>query len=137
MLDPSHIPPVDDDELLARYVTQSGQFRKGDQSVKADLFMPHPHRELSVTRHRDATESEIWAVGKAVALSRKRLYGRADIQAMHCQVDDLRITAKPLLPQNPNHADIEGWPIEKADKKVLALRLADTASKLIPSPLEP
>lgn len=129
MLDPNNIPPVDDNELLARFVTQSGQFRKRDGTVKSNLFMPHPYRELSVTRHREATETEIWAEGRSVAAS-KKLYGRADISCMNCQVDSLTVIAKPL-PRNPNHADIEGWPEEKADKKLIALKLADAASQLI------
>lgn len=132
MLDPAEVPPVENDELLARYITQSGQFRRSDRTVKQDLFMPHPRRELSVTRHREATEAEIWAVGLDVAAVMKRtLYGRSDIQAIHCNTHNLRAAAKPL-PNNPNHADVEGWPASKEDKKVIALKLAAAASLLIP-----
>ena len=62
MLDPANIPPVEDNELLARYVTQKGQYRRSDNTVKPDLFMPHLRQELSVTRHRDATEADLWEV---------------------------------------------------------------------------
>jgi hypothetical protein len=140
MLDPKNIPPVEDDEFLARYVTQRGQFRPSDKQVKQSLFLPHPRQELSVTRHLEATEAEIWSAGNDVsrALARE-LYGRADIQAGACKLEMLRVVAKPILnnpkiPDNPNHADIEGWPEAKADQKAIALKLAASATKLIPPP---
>jgi hypothetical protein len=131
-IDPAKVPPVTDNELLARYVTTSRHFRSSDNTVKQDLFMPHPYIELSVTRHIDTTESEIWGVGFDVANQMDRkLYGRADIQVSDCKIDSLRVTQKPIIPENPNHADIEGWPSAKQDQKAIALKLAASASKLI------
>jgi hypothetical protein len=133
MIDPEKVLPVADNEMLARYVTQSGQFRK-DQTVKQDLFMPHPYSELSVTRHLNASDNEIWAVGLDVSKSMGRqLYGRADILADKCRIDSLQVTEKPLV-NNPNHADIEGWPSEKQNQKAIAIKLAASASHLIPPP---
>jgi len=130
MIDPDHVPPIEEAEMLARYVMQSGHFRQSDLTVKPNLFIPHPYQELSVTRHRDASEPEIWTAGEDVATQQqKRLYGRADIQARACIVESLRVTAKPF-PNNPNHADIEGWPSQKQDQKAIALKLADAASQL-------
>jgi hypothetical protein len=133
MIDPEKVLPVEDSELLARYVTQSGQFRPSDHTVKPDLFMPHPRSELSVMRHLNATEKEIWAVGIDVSTALSRtLYGRADIKASDCRIDSLRVVEKPLA-NNPNHADVEGWPLQKQDQKAIALKLAASASKLIHS----
>jgi hypothetical protein len=135
MIDPENVPLVTDAELLARYVTTSRHFRSSDNTVKQDLFMPHPYIELSVTRHLDATEPEIWEVGIDVAAQiDRKLYGRTDIQACNCNIDSLQVTAKPILPKNPNHADIEGLPSAKQDQKVIAMKLAVSASKLIPPP---
>jgi hypothetical protein len=92
MLDPENIPAVEDNELLARYITQSSQFRPSDKQVKPSLFIPHLHKELSVS-------------------------------------------AKPLS-NNPNHANIEGWPTEKEEQKAIALKLAAVATKLISPPLK-
>jgi hypothetical protein len=138
MLDPENIPPVEDHELLARYVTQSSQFRSSDLQVKQSLFIPHPRRDISVTRHLQATEAEIWSAGKDVSqvLGRK-LYGRTDIRADACKIEPLRVVAKPILDDpkirdNPNHADITGWPEAKEEQKAIALKLAASASKLIP-----
>ncbi len=135
MIDPENIPPVADIELLARFATQSGQFRRSDFTVKQDLFMPHPHRELSVLRHRDASMDEIWQVGHSIASELGRtLYGRADIRAASCNIEGLRAVARPIPPKNPNHAEIEGWPAKIEDKKALAIKLAVAAGKLIAPP---
>jgi ribosomal protein S18 len=137
MLDPTNVPPVDAGELLARFVTQRGQFRSKDKTLKQDLFVPHPRRDLSVTRHRDATEEELWAVGRDVAGAlRRTLYGRGDLRSEECEVDSLRVKAKPL-PNNPNHADVTGWPSQKQDQKAIAIKLAAAAGDLIPLPASP
>ena len=99
--------------------------------------MPHPRRDLSVTRHRDATEEELWAVGRDVAGAlRRTLYGRGDLRSEECEVDSLRVKAKPL-PNNPNHADVTGWPSQKQDQKAIAIKLAAAAGDLIPLPASP
>ena len=133
MIDPANVPAVTDGEILARFATQRSQFHRGERTVKPDLFTPHPHTELSVMRHRDASLEEIWQVGRAIAADMNRtLYGRADISADACNVGDLFVVASPILPGNPNHADIKGWPPEKEDKKSLAQKLVAAATKLIP-----
>ncbi len=127
MIDPGNVPPVADDERLARFVTQVRQFRPSDQTVKQDTFIPHPHQELSVMRHFQATESEIWDIGKDIAQAQgKKLYGRADFLAAFCKLQNLRVEATPLK-SNPNHADIAGWPSAKQDQKAIALKLAASA----------
>lgn len=128
MLDPVRgIPEVAHEELLARYVLHSSHIRRHDQTIKPDAFIPHPHGELSVTRHVTATEEELWGVGEAVAQRRNRtLYGRADLRAANCADQRLRVQAA-LLPDNPNHANIVGWPAEKSEQKAIALQLAANA----------
>ena len=129
MIDPNNIPLITDDELLARYVTHHRQVRNGKPEVS--LFVPYKHQELSVTRHIGATEEELWAVGKDVANTRETdLCGRFDIRTVNCRIDSLEVTAKPLV-SNPNHADIEGWPPEKAQQKAIAQKIIGFAGKLI------
>ncbi len=133
MIDPHQVPPVSPGEWLARFVTQSSQYRRGDQTVKQDAFIPHPHQALSVTRHLQASDVEIWDIGRDVAGSQGRtLYGRADIQAVDCLIDGLRLEAKPVV-ANPNHADISNWPTAKQDQKAIALKLA-AAARFVPCP---
>lgn len=140
MINPSHIPPVDEDELLARFITHISQFRPSDQSVKPDLFIPHRLTELSVTRHRAATADELWQVGHKVAAARqKTLYGRSDVKVSDCTFGPLSVLADPILAAeestNPNHANIAGFPAAKDDQKALALRIAQRASRRIAPPI--
>lgn len=135
MIDPANVPPVADAELLARYVTQKSQLRRSDRTLKQDVFVPHPRNELSVTRHRDATVEEIWQVGRDVAAALGRtLYGRGDLRSSDCKTNSLRVEAKPLA-DNPNHANVVGWPPQKQDQKAIAIKLAAAAGKLITPPI--
>ena len=140
MIDPASIPPIDDDELLARFITQAKQFRPSDQSVKPDLFIPFRLTELSVTRHRDAAADELWRVGREIAAQRQQtLYGRSDVRASDCSIGPLSVVPDPILPPNelpnPNHATIAGFPAAKEDQKALAIKIAYKASKRIPPPV--
>lgn len=97
MIDPSKIPPIADNELLARFITQSKQFRASDQSIKPDLFIPFRLTELSVTRHREATVEELWLFGRDVAALREQpLYGRSDVRASDCAVGPLAVVPDPI-----------------------------------------
>jgi hypothetical protein len=127
MIDANHVPDVSDDEVLARYAMQSSHFRSSDQTAKPEMFMPHPYQELSLTRYFDATIEEVLALGvqKAKELS-KTFYGRADIQSIKCKVSSLQVVKDPT-PENPNHVNIQGFPLEKPEQKAIALELAASA----------
>jgi hypothetical protein len=127
MINPENIPDVSPDEALARYVMHSSHIRRSNQTIKADAFMPHPHRQLSVTRHLAATESELWLFGEQVAaVTGKTLHGRGDIRVAVCLAQKLVVDAAPTE-ANPNHADVSGWPDDKAAQKIIALEIAAAA----------
>ena len=89
--------------------------------------MPNKHGELSVNRHREAKAEETWAIGRHVAATReKTLYGLADIRASSCRIAPLDVVSKPVLPENPNHADIVRFPPppRKDEQLSLAQKLA-------------
>ena len=114
------------DEQLARFVLFSKWFRS-DATVRPEAFMPHPYRDLSVTRHQLLSEHEIWAIGRGVAGVREAtLYGRADIRASVVLRQSLDVKSAPV-PNNPNHANIIGWPEQKPAQKIIALQLAAAA----------
>lgn len=137
MIDPSDIPPVADNELLARFIVNSNE-KRSDGTVAPVLFLPYKHVELSVNRHREATPTETWTIGQQVAtLRQKCLYGRADIRASVCRINPLDVVPKPMLPHNPNHADITGFPTPKDEQLSLAQKLAASIEgKWIPVPPE-
>lgn len=132
MIESDPVPAVDDDELLARFIVNSNEFRS-DNTVKPKLFLPYSRVELSVNRHRECTEDEIWKVGVYVAAARRcTFYGRSDIAAKACKIPPLKVVAKPIKdepdqPANPNHADITDYPATKAEQMSLATKLAAAA----------
>lgn len=132
-MDPDRVPDVSRDERLARYILVSSHVRTSDGTVRPDAFMPHPRIELSMNRHRESTDDELWQVGCDVARQRsKTLYGRADVEVVTIEFCGLSIVPK-TLPANPNHADAIGWPSEKSEQKLLAIRIA-SVSRFIPTP---
>lgn len=139
MIDARHVPDVEEDELLARFIFSSRHIRGNSDEIKLEAFMPPPHAELSVTRHRDATEDEVWAAGRAIAHLRQRtLHGRGDVIANAFIKQDLSIQAAPLrdhasLPDNPNHANVTGWPDDKARQRLLAIEIAVQSRLVRPS----
>lgn len=142
MIDPESVPTVALDEIVARFVLASKASRLvfEDGKAKPQLFYPYKHVELSVNRHLECTEEEIWQFGRGVAEHQKKtLQGRFDIRVSDCTVDSLSVKATPIpppndVPMNPNHADIVGFPETKPDQKVLGLKLADKAGKRISPP---
>ena len=126
MIDPNNVPPVADNELLARFIVNSNE-KRDDGTVTPKLFLPYKQVDLSVNRHREAMSDETWAVGRRVSVERqKTLYGCADIRASSCRISPLDVVPKPILPSNPNHADIVGFPPppRKDEQLSLAQKLA-------------
>jgi hypothetical protein len=128
MIDPAKVPEVAAEELLARFIYQSGHIRASDGTVRPNAFLPPPNLLCSVTRHLQATEDELWSVGEKVALQRSAtLHGRADLQGVNCTRQQLAVRKAPV-PDNPNHANICGWPADKAEQKSIAQLLAAEAT---------
>jgi hypothetical protein len=124
VIDPESIPSVADNELLARFIVHHDE-KRSDGTVKHKLFLPYKLVELSVNRHREAMLEETWQVGYGVAEERQRtLYGLANIRASSCRIDPLDVTPAPILPKNPNHANVTGYPPAKEDQMALAKILA-------------
>jgi hypothetical protein len=125
MTDIPALPPVSEDELMARFILFRHWIRKSDPRVRPDAFIPHPYPDLSVTRHMDLSEAELWQIGQAIADKRPAtLYGRADLRAKSVIKKSLRIvpTSEPK-----NHANITGWPADKPSQKIIAQELAAEA----------
>lgn len=127
-------PPstVSDEERLARFILRKSHIRQ-DMTVKPDAFIPHPHKELSITRHGDMQESALMDIGLSIAEDIKKksnqtikICGRADILARFVRSQQLNVAAAPVE-KNPWHANITGWRQEKAQQKMKALELAQNA----------
>ena len=117
----SPLPPVQNGEMLARFILFSRWVRQ-DKKIRPAAFIPHPWPDLSVTRHIGLHADELWSLGEDVSTLRARpLLGRADIQAIDVMKQSLKIEPTPT-PRN--HANITGWPPDKSAQKSLAQELA-------------
>lgn len=139
MIDPCNVPEVQPDEGLARFIFSRSHIRPSDGTIKSNAFIPPPNKKLSVTRHRDATEDEVWGVGKSIAIDReKTLRGRGDVVANTCLERGLAIRPDPVLghatlPDNPNHANVVGWPEDDpVRQKMFAIEIAAQAKLVRP-----
>lgn len=120
-------------EKLARYILHSAYLRQ-DQTVRSNGFIPHPYKDLSVTRHLGLSEDRIWAIGSDVAgKTGKKLYARADVPAGAVLDQQLQIHPAPFE-GNPNHANIAGWPADKPSQMSIAQKIAASAGKAIMAP---
>lgn len=124
------LPPVAYDEWLARFIWLKSRVRQ-NQTVRPDAFIPPKDLQLSVTRHINLSEEELWNIGQRVADQAANtptvpLYGRADLCVRDVSAQNLRTEASPR-DDNRNHADIIGWPLEKSARKIVAQELADRA----------
>lgn len=139
MIPEDDVPEIAPNELLARFILHSNEMRK-DGSVTEKLFLPYKQVELSVNRHRQATTEETWSIGAKIAVDRgKKLYGRADVKTDSCRFEPLSVLKDPIIPGNPNHALIVGFPPppRKEDQMAIAKRLAaEIVGNWIPSPSE-
>jgi hypothetical protein len=125
---------VETNERLARFILTRSHFRP-DRTVKQDAFIPYPYPDLSVTRHLQLSEAALWQIGRDVARpTGKTLYGRADVEAAVFLRQELRVIADPIFPENPNHANVTGWPAEKPAQKIIAQRIAAAAGKALTPP---
>jgi hypothetical protein len=117
------IPPVESEEFLSRFILHKSHVRQ-DNTLRADSFIPHPHADLSVTRHLDLDKSMLWDIGEEVARQTgKAIHGRGENQAFIYPQRKLAVIPAPV-PGNRNHANITGWPADKPSQKIIALEIA-------------
>lgn len=128
-----NVPPISSDEWLARFIHYQRYIRQ-DRTVRADVFIPHPYPDLSVTRHLKLSAAELWSIGRGVAQQINRtLHGRVDAQVFVFQQQRLQVVADPVQ-DNQNHANVTDWPVEKSAQKIIAQQIAAAATKVLTPP---
>ncbi len=123
---------VSDDEDLARFLTQRGQFSR--EIAKPAAFLPSvASRETSVSRHGAEPVNSLWEIGKD-AVGDRTLYGAAIIKAESVRAARLEVESS----EPPSrHAAIRGWPwpddpeLRKAQQKERALVLTSRTTHLL------
>lgn len=133
MSDGANVPPIASEEWLARFIYHQRHIRQ-DRTVRPDAFIPHPYPDLSVTRHLQLSQGQIWEVGRAIAQKiGYPVQGRADVSASVFQRQALQVVEAPLR-ENPNHANVVGWPAEKPAQKIIAQQIAEAAGRALDPP---
>lgn len=106
---------VKDSENLVRHVFSPFHVKK-DRSVKWQAFNPNPKNgETSVTCKDSLTAKQLYSIGKNIETSHKGkafLCGEAKILAETVRRNRLDVIGAPNE-NNPNHANIVNWPIDK------------------------
>jgi hypothetical protein len=142
---------------LARFVTVK-KWVRADGTLKHNELIPPGSGKLSVMRHVQATEDEIWTEGREVArLRAKDLVGRVDLNAGECRRTGLEVIKSPLdvdppskpeprrMLANPNHADLvyplsdpanPGAPLPKADRMAIAKALLANGVQVLRVPVD-
>lgn len=124
--------PVGDEEIIARFILVDKHIRRDGSlpEIKAVAFLPYKHVELSVTRHSGLEQAELWSLGQEVAYARRLpLVGRGDLNAAVPRQQGLDVIPSEGPGKGArNHANIIGWPSEKAAQMVKALELAAGSS---------
>ncbi|MFQ5683326.1 MAG: hypothetical protein ACE5HC_08655 [Candidatus Binatia bacterium] len=119
------------DDPITRFLQHTNLFSRNKSRVKPGAFLPRPNStvagqlETSVFLISNLSEHKIWKIGERhVARKQKTIYGRADLPAsavlkakLELEIDDI-----PL-----RHANIIGWPPDKASRKDLAVDLAQSS----------
>jgi hypothetical protein len=131
-----NLPPISANEWLARFVTVE-KWLRSDDTIRQDAFIPPRDLNLSVTRHLNLSQNQLWEVGQHVAEAisekhRANLFGRADLTVAAVARTAVRVESAPI-PANPQHAHIAGWPLDKPAQKSIAQQLA-AAANFIPKP---
>lgn len=118
-------------ESLGRYLPQRAYYSIAKNSVKPQAFMPPLDLRLSVFRIDGLQLEEIWKIGQREVIDAspqpRELYGIADVKALKVQENDLEVEPDNIPPR---HANIIGWPEEKAQRMLIAQELA-AGAKLV------
>ena len=114
-------------ELLSRYISDAGQIRNSDNTVRHNAFMPSKTARLSVYWISGLQEKTIWHIGDTyVAPNRGRIVARAELNSLVVYEDQLsvEVTGTP----HPRHADIIGWDLSSDKRRLQAMKLANSAA---------
>lgn len=118
----------DESETAARFLIRSNQFALSHQRVRPQAFYPskRDHR-VSVFIIDGLEDPQIWYLGEEhVAKPQGRtVLARGELTGNQVsEVGDLRLNRDD---HPPRHANIDGWPADKDEWKLLAQELAGMA----------
>jgi len=130
------LAPVLPEEMVSRFVVESNKITSDRASLQYTAFKPNPNNgTTSVFRTDGLARAQVMQIGQTyVARPRgKNLYGWGMVQVAvitdaHAQDVPACLSVVPDIGVHPRHANILGWPVDKAQKKLLAIKLAEAAT---------
>jgi len=134
MSDSEEVSHVPQHEVLLRFLFSGCGHLRSDGTPRPEAFLPNKDLQLSVTRASSLAAGEEWQIGitsrdkmnenrEGKGLDPVVLTARSSVLCSTFVDQDLSVIEKPL-DYNVHHADVEGWPIEKAAQKVKAMQVA-------------
>jgi hypothetical protein len=131
--EPFWLEPVDDNEVISRFLTDGDQFRKSSKRIHHSAFRLPKNKKLSAYRTIGLRDPEIWELARSYITElredRKEVLARADIKA-HIYLD-LKLTLRPDGMPHPRHINIEGWPSNDDDLLAIRKELANKANLVV------
>lgn len=130
----SNVPKqISDLEQLTRYIFDNNCFKESTRKVRPPAFTPHRIRnDLSVYRTSDCTDEEVWELSRKYVepKRKKKTLARADTKAK--AYFELKLCVISLEKPHIRHVNVVGWPLNRADRNDIRLKLADASSLRIP-----
>jgi hypothetical protein len=118
-------PNISYGDLLSRFLTHKNHF--SSTRVKPSAFMPK-NQKLSVFMTDNLAAEEIWILGMKYVTP--NIYGRAELANTIISKIGLRVEQDDMPKR---HAHITGWPNQKSEQKLYALKLAEKSSLFLRS----
>lgn len=113
-------------ESITRYITNSRDIRRSNNTVRHTAFKPSKSGRHSVYWISGLQETTIWDIGNThVAPSRGPILARADLNSLAVYAEGLsvEVTGIPHI----HHADIVGWELNSTKPRLQAMKLAESA----------
>ena len=121
---------LDESEVVSRFALESSKFRSTGMHYRA--FLPNPaDMATSVFLVHDLSEDEIWMLGDSQVGSAvgRRVLARGDLAVVQVKQAQLQVVLDDA--PHPRHANIVGWPAEKAEQMHRAQALAAAARMFV------
>lgn len=121
-------PIISPTEEITRYLLHKRQIISTKNKVRYNVFLPDHNGETSVFRISTLGDEQIWKIGREIVADpqQKTVKGRADFAV--ARVYDVELSIDPDTTSHELHANIVGWPEGRAEKKLIAIKLADKAT---------
>jgi hypothetical protein len=118
------------DERLSCYLVHSNDFKLSKRRPTYNAYMPAQTGRKSVYRTQELSSDDIREIGRVyVEPMRGPLKGYADQTAR--VVLDVGLTVDPDRVPHPRHANICGWGAARAANRIMAEKIAATATVVI------